>query len=107
MSQELLLEDPPPWTSFQQKRVPEQWEQSATKLADDRWLAVLQWKLKDRDAYLETKRRLVQNRLRDSGKKSEEERDQKGAKGGGKKDGSKKDGGGKSNKTSASSSNEQ
>ena len=100
MSQELLMEDPPPWTSFQQKRTPEPWEQAATKLADERWLAVLQWKLKDKDAYLETKRRLVYNRGRD-GKKGEEERDQKGAKGAG-----KKDAGGK-NKSLANNLNEQ
>ena len=100
MSQELLMEDPPPWTSFQQKRTPEPWEQAATKLADERWLAVLQWKLKDKDAYLETKKRLVQNRGRDP-KKGEEERDQKGAKGAGKK------GAGGKNNSLASNQNEQ
>lgn len=58
----VLLEEPPPYQSFAQHRVPESWEQAATKLIDERWMSVLQWRLKDRDAFIESKRRLSQAR---------------------------------------------
>ncbi len=87
MSQELLLEEPPPWSSFQNKRMPEPWEQAASKLVDERWLAVLQWRLKDKDAYLETKKRLVQSRGRADPKDGDKQDSLKGKKGDGKKGG--------------------
>ena len=87
MSQELLLEEPPPWSSFQNKRMPEPWEQAASKLVDGRWLAVLQWRLKDKDAYLETKKRLVQSRGRADPKDGDKQDSLKGKKGDGKKGG--------------------
>jgi len=40
--------------SFKDKSNPESWEQTASKLMDDRWLDVLMWKIKNRDAYLES-----------------------------------------------------
>ena len=64
MSQEVLLESAPPYAAFQMKKLPEPSEQAASKLIDERWLAVLQWKLKDQDTYLETKKRLTQARGR-------------------------------------------
>jgi hypothetical protein len=44
--------------SFKGKSNPESWEQTASKLMDDRWLDVLMWKIKNRDAYLESRKRL-------------------------------------------------
>ena len=68
MSQEVLLEGPPPYAAFQAKRLPDPSEQAASRLIDERWLAVLQWKLKDQDSYLETKKRLTQSRGRNDGR---------------------------------------
>ena len=58
MAQEVLMEEPPPLNSFKGKSNPESWEQTASKLMDDRWLDVLMWKIKNRDAYLESRKRL-------------------------------------------------
>ena len=64
MSQEVLLEPPPPYAAFQMKKLPDPAEQPASRLLDERWLAVLQWKLRDQDNYLETKKRLTVGRQR-------------------------------------------
>ena len=64
MSQEVLLEPPPPYAAFQMKKLPDPAEQPASRLLDERWLAVLQWKLRDQDNYLETKKRLTSSRQR-------------------------------------------
>ena len=58
LAQEILLEHAPPYQAFTGKKAPELWEQSSSKILDDRWLDVLMWKIKDRDAYLEARRRL-------------------------------------------------
>ena len=85
MSQEVLLEAPPPYAAFQSKRLPDPSEQAASRLIDERWLAVLQWKLKDQDNYLETKKRLTQARGRGDGRGAGEEvQPQPKKKGGGK-----------------------
>ena len=39
--------------------MPEQHEQIATRLADDRLMELLMWRLKDRDSFLESKKRLT------------------------------------------------
>ena len=62
MSQEILLEPAPPYAAFHNRRMPEPHEQAASKLVDERWLAVLQWKLRDQDNYLEVRRRVGQSR---------------------------------------------
>ena len=62
MSQELLLEAAPPYAAFHNRRMPEPHEQAASKLIDERWLAVLQWKLRDQDSYIEARKRLGQSR---------------------------------------------
>ena len=62
LAQEVLLEDPPPFASFQGRRVPEQWEQTNSKLLDDQWLEVLMWKIRNKDAYLESRKRLASSR---------------------------------------------
>ena len=62
MSQEVMLEPAPPYAAFQMKKLPDVAEQSASKLLDERWLAALQWKLRDQDNYLETKKRLTASR---------------------------------------------
>eukprot|EP00435_Cladocopium_sp_Y103_P020927 s3291_g5.t1 len=58
MAQEVLLEEPPPMASFKGKERPEVWEQAASKLLDERWLDVLMWRLKNKDSYLESRKRL-------------------------------------------------
>lgn len=45
-------------SSFQGRRQPESWEQAASKLLDERWLEVFHYKVKSKDAYLESKKRL-------------------------------------------------
>lgn len=59
LAQEFLLELPPPYQSFSNKKMPEQHEQIATRLADDRLMELLMWRLKDRDSFLESKKRLT------------------------------------------------
>lgn len=58
LAQEMLLEEPAPMSSFQGRRQPESWEQAASKLLDERWLEVFHYKVKSKDAYLESKKRL-------------------------------------------------
>lgn len=60
LAQEFLLELPPPYGSFVNRRMPDPSEQIATRLADDRMLEILLWRLKDRDNFLESKKRLNQ-----------------------------------------------
>ena len=45
--------------SFQGRRGPEAWEQSGSKLLDERWLEVFMWRLKSKDSYLESRKRLT------------------------------------------------
>ena len=92
MSQELMLEAAPPYAAFHNKRMPEPHEQAASKLVDERWLAVLQWKLRDQDNYLEARKRLGQSRAkgdpaRVAGEDPKGAAPKKGGKKGGKKDG--------------------
>ena len=86
LSQEILLEEPPPFASFQGKRLPETWDQAASKLLDERWQDVLMWKVRSKDSYLESRKRLSQGKggKGDHPKREEAERPQpkKGAKGG-------------------------
>ena len=87
MAQEALLEEAPPMSSFKGKDRPEQWEQTASKLMDEGWLDVLMWRLKNRDSYLESRKRLGP-----SGKKEWHAANDKEKEGGTK---TKKPGGGK------------
>ena len=92
MSQELLLEAAPPYAAFHNRRMPEPHEQAASKLVDERWLAVLQWKLRDQDNYLEARKRLGQSRGKGDPPRLQNEEEKianpkKGGKKGGKKDG--------------------
>lgn len=59
LAQEVLFEPPAPFSSFQRHRAVDHAEQVASRLIDDRILEVLLWRLKDRDAYLESRRRLA------------------------------------------------
>ena len=59
LAQELLFEPPAPFSSFQRYRGVDHSEQVASRLIDDRILEVLLWRIKDRDAYLESRRRLA------------------------------------------------
>ena len=58
LAQEMLLEDPAPMSSFQGRKQPESWEQASSRLLDERWLEVFHYKVKSKDAYLESKKRL-------------------------------------------------
>eukprot|EP00438_Fugacium_kawagutii_P015962 Skav227099 [mRNA] locus=scaffold199:49523:51667:+ [translate_table: standard] len=60
LAQEFLLELPPPYNAFANRRQPEPHEQIATRLADDRLVEILLWRLKDRDSFLESRKRLTQ-----------------------------------------------
>jgi hypothetical protein len=60
LAQELVLELPPPYSSFQGKRAPEPSEQAWSRLADERFLELALWRLKDRDSFLESRKRLSQ-----------------------------------------------
>lgn len=59
LAQEVLLEPAAPYAAFAAKRPPEVWEQSTSRILDDRWVDILMWKIKDRDAYLEARKRLA------------------------------------------------
>lgn len=67
LAQEFLLELPPPYSAFGQRKSLDPAEQQSTRLVDDRFLEVMMWRLKDRDSFHEGKKRLNQpNRLRGS-----------------------------------------
>ena len=94
LSQEVMMEEPPPFASFQGKKIPETWEQSVSKLVDERWQDVLMWKIKNKDTYLESRKRLNQGKSGgkgDPGKREEAEKPNPKKKGGG-KTGGKADG---------------
>ncbi len=59
LAQEILLEQPAPFPSFQGRRPVDVAEQPSTKLLDERFIEVMLWRLKDRDTYLESRRQLV------------------------------------------------
>ena len=58
LAQEYLLELPPPYGSFAQRRPIDPSEQQATRLIDDRFLEIMMWRLRDRDNFHESKKRL-------------------------------------------------
>ncbi len=62
LAQEITLEPPPPFGSFVGRRPVDLNEQVASRLLDERMLDLFLWRLKDKDAYLESRRRLNQNR---------------------------------------------
>ena len=59
LASEFLLEVPPPFSSFQNRRAPDPSEQVATRLVEDRFLDVMLWRIRDRDSYLESRKRLA------------------------------------------------
>ena len=56
LAQEVLLEQPAPYQAFSHRRTPDSWELAGSRLLDERWVEVLMWKVKDRDAYFEARR---------------------------------------------------
>ena len=58
LAQEMLLEMPAPYHAFMGRRNPDLNEQATTKLIDDRFLELTMWRLKEKDSYLESRRRL-------------------------------------------------
>ena len=87
LAQEMTLEIPPPYHSFVNKRNPDPTEQPSTRLVEERFLEIMLWRLRDKDNYLESRKRLMLNNKQRLGHADKEETDKKGAKGGGKKDG--------------------
>ena len=59
LANEFLLEVPPPFSAFQNRRAPDPSEQVATRLVEDRFLDVMLWRIRDRDSYLESRKRLA------------------------------------------------
>ena len=60
LAQEVLLEAAAPMGSFQNRRV-DNTEQVATKLLDERFVDLMLWRIKDRDSYIEARKRLALN----------------------------------------------
>lgn len=58
LAQELCLELAPPFSAFQGKRPPDVGEQAWSRLADERFLELALWRLKDKDAFVESRKRL-------------------------------------------------
>ena len=58
LGQEILLEQPAPFASFINRRLPDPSEQTSSHLLDDRWASVLMWRIRDRDAFQEARKRL-------------------------------------------------
>ena len=58
LAQELCLELGPPFSSFQGRKPPEVGEQAWSRLADERFLELALWRLKDKDAFVESRKRL-------------------------------------------------
>ena len=58
LAQELCLELAPPFSSFQGRKPPEVGEQAWSRLADERFLELALWRLKDKDAFVESRKRL-------------------------------------------------
>ncbi len=62
LAQEALLEPAAPFGAFGSRRLPDQWEQATSKILEDRWVDVLMWRIKDRDSYIEARKRLTTSR---------------------------------------------
>ena len=58
LAQEVLLEAPPPYASFVGKKNPDPVDQPASRLLDERFVELAVWRLKERDSYLESRKRL-------------------------------------------------
>ena len=58
LAQEVYLEAPAPYSSFRERKLPDPWEQTVSRLMDDRWSEVLMWKIKDKDSFIEARKRL-------------------------------------------------
>ena len=59
LANELTLEPPPPYASFNNHTAPEQWEVQHTRLIDDRWCELFMAKLKELAEYQEKKGKLT------------------------------------------------
>jgi hypothetical protein len=82
VSNELTLEDPPPFSSFAQHRPIEVWESPHTKLIDERWLELFLARLRDVADCQEKRYKLSASscRAEEATPDKEKEKDQKGRK---------------------------
>lgn len=62
LAQEVLLEPAAPFAAFASRKLPDQWEQATSKILEDRWVDVLMWRIRDRDSYIEARKRLTSSR---------------------------------------------
>ena len=58
LAQEVLLEAPAPFASFIGRKNPDPVDQPASRLLDERFVELAVWRLKERDSYLESRKRL-------------------------------------------------
>lgn len=90
LAQEVLLEAPAPFAAFIGRKNPDPVDQPASRLLDERFVELAVWRLKERDSYLESRKRLgAAGRGRGADLTKQEEREpaapKKGAKGKGQK----------------------
>lgn len=60
LSQEMSLEPPPPYASFNAHVIPDQLDVPFTRIMDPRWVEAMAAKVRDADGYLERRRKLGQ-----------------------------------------------
>ena len=58
LAQEVLLEAPAPYASFVGRKNPDLAEQAVSKLLDERLVEIMVWRLKEKDSYIESRKRL-------------------------------------------------
>ena len=84
LAQEMHLEPAPPLSSFSRHRPPDPSEEHRTKIMDQRWVSVLMSKLKERESYLEARRKLTGPRGQGTSAEGDKDRPEKPANGRGK-----------------------
>ena len=65
VASEIVLEDPPPFASFNRHSAPEMWETQHSKLIDGRWVDLIMSKLRDLADYHEKRNKLQPSRKAD------------------------------------------
>ena len=88
LAQEMHLEPSPPIASFAKHRAPDAGEEHRTKIMDTRWVSVLMHRLKERESYLDARRKLSAPRgpAGPHGEGEKGDKPQRPAKGGGRGD---------------------
>ena len=58
LASEMLLESPPPLSSFSKHRSPEPGESHQTKVMDPRWISLLMHRIRERESFIEARKKL-------------------------------------------------